>query len=123
MTGWASDDLAALAGDEIRIASSRPDGSLRPFVRIWFVVVDGALYVRSAYGPDNGWYRRSKAAGAGAIRTMDGQRDVTFEVPDAVVAAAVSEAYRAKYERYPAAIVATVVSDTAEHCTLRLAPR
>ena len=56
MSGWSPEDLAALGdGDEVRLASYRPDASLRPYVRIWFVWVGDELYVRSAYGPENGW--------------------------------------------------------------------
>ena len=123
MSGWSEEDLATLAaGDELRIASYRADGSLRPFVRIWFAVVDGSLYVRSAYGPENGWYRRAKASGTGAIKVRGWQRVVAFEAPDPAVTAAVSAAYRSSYDRYPSNIVATVLTPDAEASTLRVLP-
>ena len=66
MTSWTGDDLAALDGrDEIGVASTRTDGSLRPFVTVWFVRIDDELYVRSAYGPENGWFRRALRVGRG----------------------------------------------------------
>jgi hypothetical protein len=51
------------------------------------------------------------------------ERDVDFEVPEREIAAAVSAAYHAKYDRYGARMVGTVVSDEAERSTLRLVPR
>ena len=124
MSDWPADDLATLAqGDELRIASSRPDGSLRPWVRIWFVAVSDGLYVRSAYGPENGWYRRAKASGTGRIKVKGLERDVAFETPDTSLNEAVTDAYRDKYARYPAKIVATVVNDDAVRSTLRVVPR
>ena len=123
MSGWSPEDLAALGdGDELRIASYRPDGSLRPFVRIWFVWAGDELYVRSAYGPENGWYRRAKASGTGRIAGGGTERDVTFEVSGPEARSSVTTAYRAKYQRYAANIVATVVSGDAERSTLRLLP-
>jgi hypothetical protein len=123
MTAWSPEELAILAtGDELQLASHRPDGTLRPFVRIWFVEVDGSLYVRSAYGPENGWYRRAKASGTGAIKVRGWQRLVAFETPEDDVTGAVTAAYRAAYDRYPPKIAATVVSADAEASTLRLVP-
>ena len=45
---------------------------------IWVVRVEDNLYVRSAYGADNPWFRRAKAGGAGRIRAGRIERDVTF---------------------------------------------
>jgi hypothetical protein len=124
VSDWPADDIATLAqGDELRIASYRPDGSLRPWVRIWFVQVRDGLYVRSAYGPENGWYRRAKASGTGRIKVKGHERDVAFETPDTSLNEAVTDAYRDKYDRYPAKIVATVVNDDAVRSTLRVVPR
>ena len=123
MSGWLPEDLAALGeGDELRIASYRPDGSLRPFVRIWFVWTGDDLYVRSAYGPENGWFRRAVASGTGRIKVKGLERDVVFEVPGRDAQAPVTAAYRTKYQRYATNIVATVVSGDAERSTLRLLP-
>jgi hypothetical protein len=123
MTSWSGDELSSIGeGDEIRIASRRPDRSLRPYVRIWVVRVGDDLYVRSAYGPENGWYRRALASGEGRIRTAGMERDVTFEAPDRSLDAEVDRAYHVKYDRYGPAIVGTVVSSQAAGTTLRLVP-
>ena len=47
MSGWSEEELAAIGrADEIRVASRRPDGTLRGFVTIWSVRVGDGLYVR-----------------------------------------------------------------------------
>jgi hypothetical protein len=124
MSGWSPEELERIAqATELRLASRRDDGSLRPYVTIWSVRAGDDLYVRSAYGPDNGWYRRARASGLGRIRAGGVERDVTFEqaVPEAH--GAVTAAFHAKYDRYGPAIVGTVVSPEAEQPTLRIVPR
>ena len=69
MTTWTPGELQSIGvSEELRLASRRPDGSLRPFLTMWVVRVGGDLYVRSASGPGNPWYRRATASGAGRIR-------------------------------------------------------
>ena len=69
MTTWTADELTGLdARDEIGVSSTRPDGSLRPFVTVWFVRVGDDLYVRSAHGPENGWFRVGRGSGPGRRR-------------------------------------------------------
>jgi hypothetical protein len=69
MTAWTSDELTRIGGaEELQLASVRPDGTLRPYVTMWAVRTGDDLYVRSAYGPTNPWFRRAKASGAGRIR-------------------------------------------------------
>jgi hypothetical protein len=124
MATWPAEDLEVFgASDEIRISSQRPDGSARKPIRIWIVRLGDELYVRSAYGPENGWFRRAKASGVGRIRASGVERDVAFEVPGPDVDDLLHAAYHAKYDRYGAKIVATVVSDDAARCTLRFVPR
>src|SRR6187402_3301122 len=66
MSGWTADELARIGGaDELRIASRRSDGSLRPFITIWAVRDGDDLYVRSAHGYDNPWFQRALHSGAG----------------------------------------------------------
>ncbi len=123
MSAWVSDELDRV-GDatELQVASRRRDGSLRPYVRIWVVRAGDDLYVRSAYGPNNGWWRRAKASGKGRVRAASIERDVSFEEPAPAVAGAVTAAYHAKYDRYGPGIVGTVVSPEAEQLTLRIVP-
>jgi hypothetical protein len=109
--------------DEIGISSRRPDGTDRPFVVIWAVRHDGDLYVRSAYGPENGWYRRALASGAGRVQGAGIERDVAFarvDPADAAVQDAVDAAYRAKYGARYARIVQGIVGPAAHGVTLRV---
>ena len=64
MTTWTTEELDRIGGaEELQIASRRSDGSLRPFVTIWVVRVGDDVFVRSAYGPGNPWFRRAQASG------------------------------------------------------------
>ena len=124
MTVWTADELARVGGaTEIEVSSRRPDGSLRPYVTIWVVRSGDDLYVRSAYGPDNGWYRRAKASGKGRIRAGGLERDLAFEEPGPSVDADLHASYHTKYDQYGARMVGTVVSTEAARATLRLVPR
>ena len=124
---WTDDELRRV-GDaaELQIASRRRDGSLRPYVTIWTVRAGDHLYVRSAYGTSNPWFRRATASGAGRIRAGGIERDVTFTPAselDANTQAAVDAAYHAKYDRYGPQIVGTVTGPHAAPVTLRLVPQ
>ena len=124
MRDWDPADLAAFGdADEIDISSERPDGTSRPFVTIWAVRVGDDLYVRSAHGPDNGWYRRAAASGIGRIRAGGRERDVAFGPADAAVAADLHAEYHRKYDHYGSAVVDPVVSALSETATLRVTPR
>ena len=123
MRAWTADELARIGdADELRIASRRPDGSLRPFVIIWVVRVGDDLYVRSAHGSDNPWFLRAAASGTGRIRAGGLERDVTFEPPGAGIDANLDAAYHAKYDHYGPPLVGPVVSAESARATLRLVP-
>ncbi len=120
---WTAEQLAAVGGaEELEVASRRADGTLRPFVTIWVVREGDDIYIRSAYGPDNGWYRRALASGAGRIRAGGVETDVAFEhVSEGHEA--LDDLYRAKYApRYAADIVDPVVSAESHEATLRVLP-
>jgi hypothetical protein len=124
MTTWTADELTQIGqAEELQLASTRPDGSLRPFVTMWVVRAGDELYVRSAYGATNPWYRRARASGIGRLRAGGVEHDVTFGEAAAGVHAAIDSAYHAKYDRYGARIVKTVVGKQAEAVTIRLMPR
>ena len=124
MAAWTDEELAAFGeADEIRITSLRRDGTTRPSVIIWIARLGNELFVRSAYGPDNGWYRRARASGRGTIRAGRLERDVAFEDASDVPPDDLHAAYHAKYDRYGPRIVGTVVSDEAAAATLRVVPR
>lgn len=89
---------------------------------IWVVRVTGDLYVRSAQGTGNPWFRRAKSSGTGRIRAGGVELDVTFEAPANEAHARIDAAYHAKYDRYGAQIVGSVVGAHAAPGTLRLVP-
>jgi hypothetical protein len=86
MPDWSETELNAIGGaEELQVASQRRDGTLRPYVTVWVVRAGDGIYVRSAYGSTNPWFRRAKASGTGRIRARGVEHDVTFEdaAPDA----------------------------------------
>lgn len=89
---------------------------------MWAVVVGGELYVRSAYGPENGWYRRALTSGSGTVRAGGVEAEVTFTHAVDVDHAAVDAEYHRKYDRYGAGNVKTVVGPAAHAVTVRLDP-
>jgi len=124
-TDWTPDEIRRIGGaTELRVASYRPDGTLRPYVTIWTVNAADEIYVRSAYGADNPWFRRALASRHGRIRAGGVERDVEFVPPPATdpIHDAVDAAYHHKYDRYGPAIVDTVTGDHATRTTLRLIP-
>ena len=124
MGTWTTEDLDRIGRtEELQLASLRTDGTLRPYVTMWVVRAGDELYVRSAYGPDNPWYRRAKASGAGRIRAGSLERDVTFAEAAPDVHAAIDAAYHAKYDQYGPRIVGSVVGPDAEAVTIKLVPR
>ena len=93
MTRWTDDELSRIGrATELQIASARADGSLRPSVTIWVVRAGDELYVRSAYGSTNPWFRRAQASGTGSIQAGGLQRDVTFAEADPAAHAALHQA-------------------------------
>jgi hypothetical protein len=120
---WSPGELDRIGrADELQLASRRPDGTLRPFVTMWVVRAGDELYVRSAYGPNNPWYRRATASGTGRIRAGGAERDVTFAQADDGAQGEIDAAYHAKYDRYGPQIVGSVVGEGAHKVTIRLAP-
>jgi len=124
VTDWVALELEKVGkATEIQLASRRADGSLPAYVTMWVVRAGDALYVRSAYGPDNPWYRRAIASGIGRIRAGGLERDVGFAGSSPEVQAAIDAAYHAKYDRYGPKIVGTVVGPAAAALTIRLVPQ
>ncbi len=74
---WTDEELRRVgSAAELQIASRRRDGSLRPYVTIWTVRAGDHLYVRSAYGTGNPWFRRATASGSGRIRAGGIEREM-----------------------------------------------
>jgi hypothetical protein len=123
MAGWTDAELSRIGGaDELRVSSRRDDESLRPAVIIWAVRVGEEVFIRSAYGATNPWFRRALASGRGHISAGGVEKDVTFEVPPAGTAASIDAEYHAKYDRYGPAIVGSVTGPQVAQTTLRVVP-
>jgi hypothetical protein len=121
---WSGDEIDRIGrAEELQLASRRSDGSLRPYVTMWVVRVGDDLFVRSAYGQDNPWYRRATASGTGRIRAGGVERDVAFGHADDVAQDSIDAAYHAKYDRYGPRIVGSVTGPEAGAVTIRLLPR
>ena len=121
--GWTADELARIGdAEELELASRREDGTLRRYVTIWAVRAGDQLFVRSAHGRDNPWFRRAVASGEGRIRAGGVERDVRFERPEPEVHTAVDAAYHAKYDRHGAEYVGAVTGPDGPETTLRLVP-
>jgi hypothetical protein len=123
MTAWRSDELGSVEGaDELDLASVRRDGTLRNPVTMWVVRHGDDLYVRSVNGRTGAWFRGAQDRHEARIQAGDVEKDVllveTDDVNDEIDAA-----YRAKYRRYAARIVDTVVTPEARAATLKLVPR
>jgi hypothetical protein len=122
--GWTAEELQRVGdAEELQIASRRTDGTLRRYVTIWVVRTGDEIYVRSAYGSENPWYRRALASGIGRIRAGAVERDVALIPADDADHAAIDAAYHTKYDRYGPKIVNTVVGRTAAQSTLKLTPQ
>jgi hypothetical protein len=123
MTAWTTDELRRIgAADELRVSSRRKDGSLRPYVTIWVVRVGDDIYIRSAAGPDNPWFRRAKASGTGRITAGGVERDVTFTEAAADAHPGIDAEYHTKYDKYGDRFVSPVVGERAALATFRIVP-
>ena len=121
MTSWTTDELNKIgSADELEISSRRSDGTLRPYVTIWAVRAGDDIFVRSAAGADNPWYRRAIASGTGRIQAGGVESDVTFEPATAEVQDSIDAEYHAKYDRYGAQTVNPVTGEHSHDVTLRL---
>jgi hypothetical protein len=117
---WTPEELDRIGrAEELHLATGRQDGGLSQYVTMWVVPAGDDLYVRSAYGPGNPWYRRATAAGEGKVRAGGIERDVAFESADPAVQAGIDAAYHAKYDRYGPQIVGSVTGPQAHAVTIR----
>jgi hypothetical protein len=121
MAAWTAGELDQIgSAAKVDVASRRADGSYSPYVTIWGVRSGDDIYVRSAHGPENGWFRRAKARGTGRIRAGDVERDVQFTETAADVDPAVDQAYHVKYDSYGQQYVGPVTGPAIP--TLRVTP-
>jgi hypothetical protein len=123
MSAWTSGELDTIAAaDELEIASLRRDRTLRAPVTVWVVRHGDDLYVRSVKGPTGAWFRGTRAHREGRIRAGGVDREVTFKEAGDALGDEIDRAYRAKYRRYAANIVNSVLTPQARSATLRLVP-
>jgi hypothetical protein len=124
MSDWTSGEITKIAAaDELDIASLRGDGMLGKPVTIWVVRHGDDLYVRSIHGRSAGWFRGTQVRHEGHIEAGGVDKDVRFVDAGDDIADELDAAYRAKYRRYAANIVNTVLSAEARSATLQLVPR
>src|SRR5689334_22745092 len=99
MATWTEDDLRRIgSAEELQLTSTRKNGSLRPYVTMWVVRAQDSLYVRSAHGPTNPWFRRAMGSGTGRVRAAGIENDVSFVAARSGVHDAIDAAYHAKYD-------------------------
>ena len=124
MNQWTSDELTCIgAAEELEIATLRPDGTRRKPVTIWVVRVGDELYVRSVNGRGSDWFRGAQARHEGRVWAGGVEKDVSLvEESDAGLNDPIDAAYRAKYRRYAANIIDSIVSEKARAATIRLVP-
>ncbi len=122
MTSWTNAELAKIAAaDELQIAPRRRDGTLQSPVTIWVVRHGDDLYVRSVKGSTAGWFKGTQLRHEGGITAGGVKKDVMFEKADDGLNPEIDRAYRAKYHRYAASIVDSVLTPKARATTMRLA--
>jgi len=125
MPAWKSDELDRIAAaEELEIAPLRRDGTPRNSVPIWVVRDGDDLYVRSYKGSSGAWFRAAQARHEGHIRAGGVEKDVTFvEESDPGINDRIDAAYRAKYQKYGASYVNSMVADEVRATTIKLVPR
>lgn len=124
MSAWDNEALDKIAAaEEVRIASVRPDGTLRKPVTVWVVRHGDDLYVRSVGGRGGHWFRGTQERHEGRIRAGAVQQDVTFVDADRDIDDEIDAAYRAKYRRYAGSILNSVLTPEARLSTTKIEPR
>ena len=124
MTTWTSDELDKIGNaDELRLTTSRQDGSLRNPVTIWVVRHGDDLYIRSYRGPGGSWFRHAREHREGRIQAGGADKDVTFADADHHLDDQIDAAYRAKYRRYSGTYVDPTVAPQSRATTIKLVPR
>ena len=124
MTTWTRTELEKIAtADELQIAPLRRDGTVQQPVTIWVVRVGDDLYVRSAYGSNAAWFRRTQMRHGARIRAGGIEKDVFAAGADPNLNDQIDAAYRAKYRRHGATYVNMMVSPEARSTTIKLTPQ
>jgi hypothetical protein len=81
------------------------------------------LYVRPVNGRTSAWFRGTQERNRGHVHAGGIEKDVAFvEAPDPSLGDQIDAAYRAKYRRYAASIVNSVLTPGAQAGTIKLVP-
>jgi hypothetical protein len=124
MTAWTSNELDKIAAaEELQIASVRRDGTLRNPLTIWVARHGDDLYVRAVNGRTSPWFRGTEVRHEGRIEAGGVRKDVSFVDADPNLNDPIDAVYRAKYRRYAASIVGSIVTPEARSATIKLVPR
>src|SRR2546426_10269669 len=124
MTAWTSDELRKIgAAEDLQVGPVGGDGRLRNRVTIWVVRHGDDLYVRSVNGSTGIWFRGTQVRHEGRIWAGGVEKDVTFAHADPGINDQIDAAYRAKYHRYAASIINSIVSPKARSASIKLVPR
>jgi hypothetical protein len=120
--GWSREALDLIGGaGELQIATRRADETLRGWLPIWVVCVDGQVYVRTWHRRGDGWFGHAVALGRARIRVPGLEADVIVEDVgdrDAGLRSRVDAAYGAKYGSGTS--VDQMITDDAVASTLRI---
>ncbi len=123
---WSLDMLSTVeAMRELEIAARRPDGRLLRFTPVWVVRSEDAVYVRTWYRRESGWYGHASASGMARVQLGADELDVSVTDVGALVGRlreAVDASYHAKYGGPGSGSVDRMVGDEAAQTTLRLMP-
>jgi len=123
MSTWTKDQLDKIGNaDELRLATARPDGSLRRPVTIWVVRHGDDLYIRSYRGTGGSWFRRARERREGRIQAGGVDKHVTLADADHNLDDQIDAAYRAKYRRHGGTYVDPMVAPQAQATTIKLVP-
>jgi hypothetical protein len=123
MGTWTTEELTAIdSATELLISTRRPDGTLRTPIPIWHTAIGEALYIRSARGAENGWFRRAVRSGTGQVSAGGVTKDVIFALADPAVRDALTDKLHQKYDRFGSAPIAAITGPDVLHTTLKVLP-
>jgi hypothetical protein len=122
MSTWTTEELSKIgAAEELQIASTKRDGTLRRPVTIWVVRHGDDLYVRSVNGRGSSWFRGAQDRHEGRIQAGGVDKDVDFvETND--MNDEIDAEYRSKYHRYAPSILDPITTPEARAAMLKLVP-
>lgn len=123
MGEWTAEDLDQFGcADALQLTSRRRDGHSRPWVTMWVVRVGEEVFVRSARGSHNPWYRQAIASGSGRVRVDEIEHNVMFTSVSDEIHESIDDAYRRKYDKFGLQTLRLVTGPAAAAVTIRLVP-